>query len=222
MKALTLKEHISVAASVIFWKNTTCNCWRVSEKYLRSKIWLTFWVCHWARVFQGSFNYSTLNLWSSCLDVTIASKVQMICFLIGKSTASMLLLKFFKENAVIGKKYLIVPYWSRIKQNKDKPGNFIRVKQFVKVERLPYFTYMPFFIGRVGASPIQNWIISNCSSQLDNNLRLLCPQRRWCSEIFINNKYLQTFKNRCSPTLPEAIIGTMVFFFSFYCNFKFR
>ena len=187
MKALTLKEYISVAASVIFWKNTTFNYWGVSEKYLRSKIWLTFWVCHWARVFQGSFNYSTLNLWSSCLDVTIASKVQMICFLIGKSIASMLLLNFFRENAVIGKKYLIVPYWSRIKQNKDEPDNFIRVKQFVKVERLLYFTYMLFFIGRVGASPIQNWIISNCSSQFDDNLRLLCPQRRWCSEIFINN-----------------------------------
>ena len=43
----------------------------------------------------------------------------------------MLRLKFFKENAVIGKKYLIVPYWLRIKQNKDEPDNFIQVKQFV-------------------------------------------------------------------------------------------
>lgn len=96
------------------------------------------------------------------------------------------------------------------------------VKRFIKVEILLCVTYIPFFIGWVGASPIPNCSILNCSSLLDYNFRLLCPQKRWCSQIFINNKCLQIFTNRCLPLLTEASVSTMVILFSFIVNFNSR
>ena len=85
LRAPTFKEQFSMIAWVIFWQSSSFNNSDVTEKYLRSNIWLSSWIYHWSYVFQGLFCilhmvcnffssfwliYRTMNLWTSCLDVT--------------------------------------------------------------------------------------------------------------------------------------------------------
>ena len=80
LRAPTFKEQFSMIAPVIFWQSSSFNNSDVTEKYLRSNIWLSSWIYHWPCVFQGLFCilhmvchffssfwliYRTLNLWTS-------------------------------------------------------------------------------------------------------------------------------------------------------------
>ena len=88
LKAPTLNEDISIVVSVITWQNFVFNRWGLSKKNLRSKIWLSPWICHWSLFYRGFWMqvrwhfipfvlciqyclmYGTMNTWTLCFDFT--------------------------------------------------------------------------------------------------------------------------------------------------------